>query len=338
VLPVLYLLEGVAFAALTVLAGSFELWPVLALTLFDGVLAITARALARATTAAVLTPIGLLRAGNAITNAAFSICYMVGPALGGALVALGGTRAALLSNCGLFAAMALTLAVGSLATSVPPAPQERGRLRAAIAYARAHRPIWNLLAFQGASVLFFAMSVPVEVVLAQHTLHAGAGGYGALLSAWGAGAVVGSAAYARWRHVQTRVLLAFGGGAVAAGLAGLGLAPSIGYVIPAAAVGGLGNGIVVVAGRSALQELVEAQWLVRITGLSESIQQAAPGVGYLLGGAVTAIAGARAGLLVAAGGGLFVTAMIRLALPLDPRPAEQPAPAAMIDGLARSAR
>ena len=46
--------------------------------------------------------------------------------------------------------------------------------------------------------MFFTISVPVEVVLAQHTLHKGAGGYGALLAAWGAGAVLGSAVYARW--------------------------------------------------------------------------------------------------------------------------------------------
>jgi len=59
-------------------------------------------------------------------------------------------------------------------------------------------------AAQGAGVVAFTISVPVEVVLAQHSLHAGAAGYGAMLSGWGAGAVVGSAAYARWRRVHAR--------------------------------------------------------------------------------------------------------------------------------------
>ena len=49
-------------------------------------------------------------------------------------------------------------------------------------------------------MVLFTISFPVEVVFAQHSLHAGPRGYGALLSAWGAGAVVGSAVYARWRR------------------------------------------------------------------------------------------------------------------------------------------
>ena len=48
-------------------------------------------------------------------------------------------------------------------------------------------------------MLFFAISIPVEVVFATRTLHAGAGGLGALSALWGAGAVAGSGIYARFR-------------------------------------------------------------------------------------------------------------------------------------------
>jgi len=317
VLPLLYLIEAAAFALLAWLAGRFALAPVLGVALFDGVIALVARSLARATTAAVLTPAGLLREGNAITNAAFSVCYMVGPALGGAIVALGNTQTALLTDSGLFGAMSLTLAAGALAGATGERPKARGRLRAAVMYARTQGPIRNLLLFQAASVLFFAMSIPIEVVLAQKTLHAGAGGYGALLSAWGAGAVVGSAVYARWHGRSTRVLLGAGGAAVGTGLVVMGLAPTIAVVIPGAVLGGLGNGIVVVAARSAFQEYVEAEWLVRVTGLSESIQEAVPGLGFVLGGALTAASGARVALVVAGAGGLVVTATVRWLLPLQ---------------------
>ena len=86
------------------LASPVLAWPaVLALALLDGVLALgragdrprrdgrgdrARRAAAR---------------GQALTNAAFSVCFMAGPALGGAIVAAGGTVPALLINTGLFA-------------------------------------------------------------------------------------------------------------------------------------------------------------------------------------------------------------------------------------------
>ena len=65
--------------------------------------------LARTATVDVLRPADLLHEGNAVSNAVFSVCFMAGPAIGGVVVAAGGTIAALLANCGLFAAMALVL-------------------------------------------------------------------------------------------------------------------------------------------------------------------------------------------------------------------------------------
>src|SRR5450755_3017389 len=75
VLPALYGLEGVLFFVLAWAASRFSLAPVLALTLADGVVAVSARALARTATVEVLTPAGLLREGNALTNAVFSVCF-----------------------------------------------------------------------------------------------------------------------------------------------------------------------------------------------------------------------------------------------------------------------
>ena len=120
VLVGLYGLEAVVFGLLAWVAGRFALAPVLALALVDGVFAVTARALARAATVSVTSAAGLLREGNAVTNASFSICYMVGPALGGVAVAIGGTVTALLANSGVFALIALTLATtAGLPGSVP---------------------------------------------------------------------------------------------------------------------------------------------------------------------------------------------------------------------------
>jgi MFS family permease len=330
VLPILYLLEAVAFVLLGWLATRFLLAPVLVLTIADGVLALAARPLARAAAVAVTGPEGLLREGNAVANTAFSVCYMAGPAIGAGVVLTGGTTAALLVNGGLFAAIAVTIATArGLPTGAPQRVPATGRLRAALHHAREHRGIRTMLALQVTAVLIFTIAVPVEVVFAQHSLHAGAGGYGALLTAWGAGAVIGSAVYARWRRVSSRALIVLGAGSLGAGMSVMAAAPSLAVAITGSALAGVGNGIEAVAARTALQELVEPQWMALIMSLNESIFQAVPGGGILLGGAIAALAGPRVALAVAGGGGLLVAAAAWSVLPVNaadpgaPPPIEQ---------------
>ena len=85
----------------------------------------------------------------------------------------------------------------------------------------------NLLSLQGVGLVFFTISTPVEVVYAEHTLHVGAGGYGAIVAAWGGGAVLGSLIYARWARGNIRVLLTGGSLAIAVGLGVLAVAPEL---------------------------------------------------------------------------------------------------------------
>jgi predicted MFS family arabinose efflux permease len=314
VLPALYALEAMMFAALAVVASPFLIVPVLALTIIDGVLATMARPIARAATVAVTAPVGLLREGNALTNAAFSICYMLGPALGGAIVVAGGTVAALLANSGVFAVIALTLLGLRDLGHGPARTPTAGRLRAAFAYARAQPPIRVLLSLQGLAVVFFTVAVPVEVVFAEHSLRAGAAGYGALLSAWGAGAVLGSAVYARWRHLASRTLIAGSAASLGVGFAVMAASPGLPLAIAGAAFAGIGNGVEAVAARTALQEHVAERWMPMIMSLSDSVQQAAPGAGMLIGGAMAWLAGPRPALAVAGGGALMIAAVARLLL------------------------
>jgi predicted MFS family arabinose efflux permease len=307
ILPVLYALEGVLFLCLAWAASRFSLLPVVALAMADGVVAVTARALSRAATVEVLTPAGLLREGNALTNAVFSVCFMVGPALGGVVVVAGGTIAALLANGGLFAAIAVILVTaGGLPGAVPERTPAAGRLRAALAYVRGDSEIRALLGMQSAALVFFTISIPVEVVFAQHTLHAGAGGYGALLSVWGAGAVAGSAVYARWRVAPARLLIAGGAAALGVGFVVMAVAPSLVVAVIGSALAGSGNGVESVAARTAIQERTPDRWMALVMGLNESITQAAPGVGIVLGGLIAALTGPRVAFAVAGAGSLAI--------------------------------
>ena len=314
VLPTLYMAEAVLFALLAWMATRFALAPVLALALLDGIFAVASRALARTATVDVLSGPGLLHEGNAVTNGAFSVCFMGGPAIGGAVVAAGGTVAALLANCGLFAAIAVMLAVTALPGAAQADVTTGGRLRAGLDHVARSAPLRTLLSLQAFGLVFFTISVPVEVVFAQHSLHVGAAGYGALVSAWGVGAVVGSVAYARWRRASARALIAASSAALGIGFAVMAAAPSIEVAAVGAAFGGMANGIEIVAVRTAVQERTPESWMALVMSLNEAVAQAVPGVGIVLGGTITALTGPRVAFAVAAAGSLVFTFAAWLAL------------------------
>ena len=88
-LTALYVLEALAFGALAWVTSHYSLVPLLVLATLDGVIALAARALTRAATVAVTSPVGLLREGNALANGAFSVCFFVGPAVGAVIADAG---------------------------------------------------------------------------------------------------------------------------------------------------------------------------------------------------------------------------------------------------------
>lgn len=306
-LPALYALEALAYGGLAALASDVLLVPLLVLTFLDGILALTARAIARTAGVAVTSPVGLLREGNALTNSVFSVCFVAGPALGALIASEGGTSVALLTNCVLFSIITLTLlTAGPMPGAASTESREPGRLRAALRHAAGHPAIRRLLGLQALGLLFFTISVPVEVVFAVHVLHAGQAGYGALLAMWGAGTLLGSAAYARWRAQSVRVLTGAGATFLGVGFLVMAVAPSLAVAIIGGVAAGVGNGIWAVAVRTALQEQVDPEWMGMMMGLNESVFQALPGVGIIVGGALSALAGARVALAVAGAGAIAV--------------------------------
>ena len=89
-LPALYVVEALVFAALAFLAygDRFFLPLVLRWALVDGTLAITGRGLTRGAVAArCCGPQDLLSEGNALMNLGFAASSVFGAALGGALIA-----------------------------------------------------------------------------------------------------------------------------------------------------------------------------------------------------------------------------------------------------------
>jgi hypothetical protein len=117
---------------------------------------------------------------------------LVGPALGGFVVAVVGAGTGFLIDAATFAASALCVA----AMRVRIRPQERARsarreLREGLAFVRGEPWLWATLVAASVGLLFFLG--PLEVLLpfvVRNDLGAGAGGYGTVLAAAGAGSVL----------------------------------------------------------------------------------------------------------------------------------------------------
>lgn len=302
-LAVIHAMEAVLFVALALLTHAFSLPLILCIALIDGVLSIVARALLRASVAVMLEPAGLLREGNALFNLIFAASTAAGPGLAGLLIAWQGVSAALVLDAASFAVIAVLLAVAKgLRGRRVEAASWTTRFRAGFAWVRGRPYVRRLLVGQGAAFIFFACVVPIEVIYAKETLHAGNAGFGALLSAWGAGIVAGSLVFAAARRASLLGLIAVSTLAIGIAYAGQALAPSLLVACAFAVLGGIGNGVQTVAVLTAIQLRTPEELMARVSGLMESLSAAAPGIGFLLGGLLTSLFDPRAAFAVAAGG------------------------------------
>jgi MFS family permease len=307
VLPAIHVTEALIFGVIAWIASHFSLAPVLVLAALDGVLAISAKALTRSATAALLKPHDALRRGNSLLNMGFSAGGAVGPALAGLIVGAVGPGTALAVDAATFVVVAGILATAAgLRLETDRTVSSVGRLRAGLREARSRSSVRRLLAAQAVALVFFAAVVPIEVIYAKRALHAGDSGYGALLGAWGVGMVIGGAAYAFAGKVRLLVVLAISTALIAAGYAGLAVAPGLALACIFSAVGGIGNGAQWIAVVTAVQEAVSTLAQSSVMAVLESINQLMPAIGFLVGGAIAALGSPRLTYAVAAAGVLLV--------------------------------
>ena len=330
----LYLVEAALIAALAALLWRFWLPGVLALVTVDGVVAVAATALVRASAARVMvgeaaeeadpqsgavvrqsSANAAQRQASAALNFAFMGSLAVGPALGGVLVHAVGGPAALLTDAATFAVCAgLLLNVG---THVEEAAGDsiRTRLRAAVEHMRAVPALRVLLLTQAVAIVFFASVEPVEVLYAKATLNAGDVGFGLLVAVWGVGAALGAVVFARSMRRPLGAMLT--GGTLLVGLAYLGFAaaPTLALACGAAVIGGVGNGIQWPSLLSAVQQLTPAALHGRLMSAVGSLNALCPAIGFALGGTIAALSSPR-GAMVVAGAVATVATLAFMRLPL----------------------
>jgi predicted MFS family arabinose efflux permease len=332
VLPALYLAEAGIFAALALLSSAPWLPLILALATVDGILALVGRALTRAAVAATLKPDGQLEAGNTLLNVSFAVCFAIGPALGGLMVAGFGIGAALWVSAAIFAAMTVTLATSR---SLPPAHADAvdgwlTRLRAGLGHARGNRAVRTLFLAHGTALIFAAMISPVEVIWAKEIIGGGNGGaYGIVLSAWGAGTLVtGLLLVSLWRRLPVVTRIPLAAGTMGAGYVVMALATSLPIGALGCFIGGVGNGFYFVSLVQAIQDRTADEFQGRVMGLLESTTAGCYGLGFLLAGAITALTSVRVTFAATAIGVVLATIWMATLLrgaaaaePAEPHPA-----------------
>ncbi len=326
-LPVLYALQAVAFAAMALTSSNLP--GLVALAAVAGGAALVSRALVRASVPAVLPDPDDLRAGNALLNVVFSTAFAAGPAVAGGIVAAAGAGLSLAAGAGLLAGMAVFVALSAL-PALPTEDEEAGdgwwrKLTRAISHVRREPLLARLFGVQTVLLVLFTMIPPIEVVYAREDLGTTAAGLGALMAAWGVGAIVGSAVFTRLTKLGTVQLILGASAAIGASYFGMGIAGSLQLACALAIVGGMGNGMQWVAFVTAVQERTPSALQARAMALVESLGAAVPGLGFVLGGVIAAAASARVAYAVAGLGVLASVGLVCVAARGLPRGQAQPA-------------
>jgi MFS family permease len=274
------------------------------------------------------------RKANAALNVAFSVTFVLGPALGGVVVAAAGASTALFIDVGSF------LLCGALLIDLRPHIEDAGgssvraRLRAAWRHINETPSLRALLLVEAVALVFAESAGPVEVAYAKATLRVGDSGFGLLVASWGAGAVLGSLVFARSLNRPLGVLLSTGTLAVGLAYVGFAVAPSLWFACGAALIGGVGNGTELPSLTSIVQRITPRDLHARIMGAVESLVALSVAVGLPLGGALVALTSPRAAFAVVGLGAAATTPML-LSLSLrataaadrEKRPAASPSPA-----------
>jgi MFS family permease len=264
---------------------------------------------------------GDLTRANALIAGTFSTSIMVGPALGGLLVASIGVDAAFLAD-------AVTYLISAILLSTVPLPHPRRESEEQAGFVRDLRSGFGYLL--GASVplaivvgafltiLTINATVPAEVFLAKETFGTGDAGYGLLVSLWGGGMVLGSAMMAVLGARINLVLLYFLSIFVgASALVGTGLAPVFVLALGALTVEGAATGIDNVATDTILQERVPDAFLGRVFSIRFLGYSVGEALAYPAGGLLVDAVGPRstyifAGIATAAASLLVLLAMIAI--------------------------
>ncbi len=271
-----------------------------------------------------------LRNAVSLNSTMVNVARVIGPGIGGIMIAVVGTGVCFLFNAVSFVAVVYTLVAmnTTLLNPTPPTTRGKGQLLEGFAYVRRTPGLLIplvMMALVGCLTYEFQVSLPY---MASNGLHSGSSGYGFMTAAMGVGAVVGGLTLATRGKIGARVLIL---GALAFGfaMALATVAPDLALELLALALVGAASVIFMSAGNATLQLRADPQMRGRVMALWFVAFQGSTPIGGPIVGAVMSSLGPRAGLglgaitcFVVAGGGVLALRHLRAAPPVgvDPSP------------------
>ena len=246
-----------------------------------------------------------LPAAVALTGMGLNLARAVGPALGGAVIALAGPAAVFLLNAASFLSVMAVLYHWRPTTNISPAPTEplSSAIRAGIRYARHAPALRAVLVRTGLFVLFASALWALLPLLARHELGLDSVEYGILFGCLGAGAVTGAVILPKLQNRFSKDRLA--GGATllfAAATAALVDARQFGLLCVIMLAGGVAWITLMASFNVATQTAVPSWVRARALALYLLTFQGGMAAGGILWGAITEQAGIATALLSAAAG------------------------------------
>jgi MFS family permease len=307
--------RALALAALaaTVLTGTASLVVLYAVAFGIGVAETVYDSAARAVLPQVVAREQLDRGNGLITAGEEASQSFVGAPVGSLLFALSAV-APLLSTAGAYAAAALLvlgLSVRSPRAVETPRTSIRREIAEGVRWLAGNRLLRGLTAISTGASMMEALTSGVLVLLALETLHIGETGFGLLLTAAGAGAVVGglTAAPLAARIGRTATLVT-GAAVVGVTTAGMGLAGSGVLAGAFAAVGAAGVLFWNVITMSLRQALIPQALFGRVQGAYRTLVWGAVPVGALLGGLLAEATSVPTVFVVAGAGQLLMAGLL----------------------------
>jgi DHA3 family tetracycline resistance protein-like MFS transporter len=226
----------------------------------------------------------------------------VGPAVGGALIALLGVGTAFLVDAGTFVASALTLiGIGSRPAPRPERGSMWGDLAEGYAYVRAHVWLWGTLV--GAALFLLITYGPFEVLLPyiiRNDLGGGAATFGTVLAFGGAGSILAAVVLSRSGLPRRRVTFMWSAWTVGIVLdVGFALAGAAWQMCAIAFVSfGLGT-VGMIVWNTLVTTLVPPEMLGRVSSFDWFVSIGLTPLSFAITGPVASLLGARTTLAVA---------------------------------------
>jgi MFS family permease len=228
---------------------------------------------------------GRIGPANALLHTVQDLAVVIGPAIGALLLAVASAPAAFLVNAATFAVAALLFStLGSHTIRRTGSPDHKGSVASGFRTARTARFVLPLTVIVAMVEFTYGAQTVQLVVYASRSLHLGAGGYGLLLGASGAGGLI-SAVFNGQLATSRRLTLVVGSAAVLA-CASQFVYASTGVLAIALVVtvaGGAGLVCSEVVAETVLARVTPRDALGRIAGLFDASSIAA-----MVGGAVLA--------------------------------------------------